>query len=46
MAPMVMLVVWAVVGVPLITPVVVLTERPVGSGEALKPVGELLPVIV
>ncbi len=34
------------VGVPLITPVEVLMERPAGSGEALKLVGELLAVMV
>jgi hypothetical protein len=33
------------VGVPLITPEVAFTERPVGSGVAAKPVGELFAVI-
>jgi hypothetical protein len=33
-------------GVPLITPVVELSDKPAGRGEALKLVGVLLPVIV
>jgi hypothetical protein len=46
LAVMVTLVVPAVVGVPEITPVLVLTLRPVGSGLALKLVGLLVAVIV
>ena len=46
LALMVTLVVPAVVGVPEITPVLVLTLRPVGSGLALKLVGLLVAVIV
>jgi hypothetical protein len=34
------------VGVPLITPVAVLTLRPPGNGVALKPVGLLLALMV
>jgi hypothetical protein len=45
-APMVTLVVPAAVGVPEITPVLVLTLRPAGSGLALKLVGLLVAVIV
>jgi hypothetical protein len=45
-AVMVTLVVPAVVGVPEITPVLVLTLRPVGSGLAVKLVGLLVAVIV
>jgi hypothetical protein len=45
LALMVTLVVPAVVGVPEITPVLVLTVRPGGSGLALKLVGLLLAVI-
>ena len=45
-APIVTLVVPTVVGVPLITPVEVLTERPAGSPEALKLVGELEAAMV
>jgi hypothetical protein len=46
LAVIVTLVVPAVVGVPEITPVLVLTLRPAGSGLALKLVGLLLAVIV
>jgi hypothetical protein len=46
LALMVTLVVPAVVGVPEITPVLVLTLRPAGSGLALKLVGLLVAVIV
>jgi hypothetical protein len=46
LAPMVTLVVPAVVGVPEITPVLVLILRPGGSGLALKLVGLLVAVIV
>ena len=46
LAPMVTLVVPPVVGVPEITPVLVLTLRPGGSGLALKLVGLLVAVIV
>jgi len=46
LAPMVTLVVPAVVGVPEITPVLALILRPAGSGIALKLVGLLLAVIV
>jgi hypothetical protein len=45
-APIVTLVVPETVGVPLITPVDVLTERPAGSGEALKLAGEFVAVMV
>lgn len=44
-APIATLVVPVTVGVPLITPVEVLTERPAGSGEALKLVGEFVAVM-
>jgi hypothetical protein len=46
LAVMVTLVVPAVVGVPEITPVLVLTLRPAGSGLAVKLVGLLVAVIV
>ena len=46
LAVMVTLVVPAVVGVPEITPVLVFTLRPGGSGLALNVVGLLLAVIV
>jgi hypothetical protein len=46
LALMVTLVVPAVVGVPEITPVLVLILRPAGSGLALKLVGLLVAVIV
>jgi hypothetical protein len=46
LAVMVTFVVPAVVGVPEITPVLVLTLRPAGSGLALKLVGLLVAVIV
>jgi hypothetical protein len=46
LAVMMTLVVPAVVGVPEITPVLVLTLRPAGSGLALKLFGLLLAVIV
>ncbi len=46
LAVMVTLVVPAVVGVPEITPVLVFTVRPGGSGLALKAVGLLVAVIV
>jgi hypothetical protein len=46
LAVMVTLVVPAVVGVPEITPVLVLTLRPGGSGLALKLVGLLVAIIV
>jgi len=46
LAVMVTLVVPAVVGVPEITPVLVLTFRPAGSGLAAKLVGLLVAVIV
>jgi len=46
LAVMVTFVVPAVVGVPEITPVLVLTLRPAGSGLAVKLVGLLLAVIV
>jgi hypothetical protein len=46
LALMVTLVVPAVVGVPEITPVLVLTLSPAGSGLALKLVGLLVAVIV
>jgi len=46
LALMVTLVVPAVVGVPEITPVLVFTLRPAGSGLALKLVGLLVAVIV
>jgi len=46
LAVIVTLVVPAVVGVPEITPVLVLTLRPAGSGLAVKLVGLLLAVIV
>jgi hypothetical protein len=46
LAVMVTLVVPAVVGVPEITPVLVLTLRPAGSGLALKLVGLLVAVMV
>jgi hypothetical protein len=46
LALMVTLVVPAVVGVPEITPVLVLILRPAGSGLALKVVGLLVAVIV
>ena len=45
-AVMVTLVVAAVVGVPEITPVLVLTIRPAGNGPAVKLVGLLVAVIV
>jgi hypothetical protein len=45
-AVMVTLVVPFVVGVPEITPVIVLTVRPAGSGLAVKLVGLLVAVIV
>ena len=44
-AVMVMVLVPATVGVPLITPVVVFTVKPAGSPVALKLVGFWLPVI-
>ncbi len=46
LAVIVTLVVPAVVGVPEITPVLVLTDRPAGNGLALKLVGLLVAVIV
>ena len=46
LAVMVTLVVPAVVGVPEITPVLVLTLRPAGNGLAVKLVGLLVAVIV
>jgi hypothetical protein len=46
LAVIVTLVVPAVVGVPEIIPVLVLTVRPAGNGLALKPVGLLVAVIV
>ncbi len=46
LAVMVTLVVPAVVGVPEITPVLVLTVRPAGNGLAVKLVGLLVAVIV
>ena len=46
LAVMMTLVVPAVVGVPEITPVLVFTLRPAGSGLAVKLVGLLLAVIV
>jgi hypothetical protein len=46
LAVMVTLVVPAAVGVPEITPVLVLTVRPAGSGLAVKLVGLLVAVIV
>ena len=46
LAVIVTLVVPAAVGVPEITPVLVLTVKPAGSGLALKAVGLLVAVIV
>ena len=46
LAVMMTLVVPVVVGVPEITPVLVLTDRPAGNGLALKLVGLLVAVIV